>query len=121
REHRDQLVDAGRLEAHHDRRTLVHHERHLAAALLDVLGAGDERADADRGEDLEGGQVDDHRLFRCGGELRELRGDRIGARHVEAAGDHDAAQVRSDILIADGHGSSFARTGYTVTELRAYS
>src|SRR6185437_6049571 len=111
REHRDQLVDAGRLEAHGDGRGLVHHQHHLAAALVDFLGARNERADADRGEELEGGEVHDHRLFRCAGELDELRGDRLGTRHVEAAGDHDAAQVRADVDVADGHRSLLGGAG----------
>ncbi len=101
-EHRDQLVDAGGLEAHHDLRVGADEQHHLPAALLHDLGAFEQRADPDRREELEVGQVNDD-AFRRGDELFEFVSDRFSARDVEAAHDDDLAQVVADVGMTDGH------------------
>src|SRR5512146_3167447 len=107
-ENRDQFVDAGRFEAHYDCRAVVDDQHHFAPALLDCLGADDERAYADRGQEFDGSQVDDHAFLRRGGQLHELGSDRVGPRHVETAGDHYSAEVFANVFIADGHDESYS-------------
>jgi len=102
----DQLIHPGRLQAHQDRRGAIDDQHHPAPALLDGLGAGDQSADADRGEKLEGGQVNHHAFLGRGDQLLERRGHRVGAGNVEAATDHDAPQIVADVAVADGHGGS---------------
>src|SRR5262249_43656313 len=98
-----------RFEAHVDCRTSGDKQHHFPPTLLNCLGAVNQRAYADRGKETDGGQVDHHAFFRRCNQLDEPRGYRVGARHIETAGDHDAAKVFADVVIADGHDVSLLR------------
>src|SRR4029079_7098161 len=102
-ENGNQCVDPCRLEAHNDGRAWFCNQHHFPPALPYCLGRGDERSYPDRGKKMDADEVDHYAFPGHRRQCDELRGDRVGTRRIETAGDHDTAEVLADVVIADGH------------------